>query len=75
VSSYEFPGVGHVTVSIGYTRISDPSTPTAILIDRADRAVYYSKRNGRNRVSGWEFLVEAGELPPTGPVKSDVTLF
>lgn len=75
VEGYDFPAVGRVTVSVGFTRIADSGTPTAILIDRADRAVYYSKRNGRNRVSGWEYLVETGKLPATGPLRQDVTLF
>lgn len=43
---------GRVTVSIGAARISDIETDTEHrLIERADRALYDSKRAGRNRVT------------------------
>jgi diguanylate cyclase (GGDEF)-like protein len=75
VEGFEFPGVGRVTVSSGFTRIADASTPVASLIDRADQALYYSKSHGRNRVSSWDALVAANELKlPVAPNK-DVTLF
>ena len=75
VEAYPFPGVGKVTVSIGYTRIAEPLDPTGILIDRADRAVYFAKAHGRNRVCCWEDLVEHGELPAEPASSRDVTLF
>ena len=74
VEEYRFPGVGGVTVSIGYTGITDPDPP-ATLIERADSAVYYAKAHGRNRVCCWEDLVASGELKATVPAKADVTLF
>ena len=75
VESYDFPGVGRVTVSIGYTRIMDATTPAPVLIDRADEALYYAKEHGRNRVCGWEALVAAGEVQAKPMIKADVTLF
>jgi diguanylate cyclase (GGDEF)-like protein len=75
VERFDFPGVGKVTVSVGYTRIVDAQTPAATLIDRADQAVYYAKAHGRNRVCSWEELVAAGELTPPKTAQSDVTLF
>jgi diguanylate cyclase (GGDEF)-like protein len=75
VETYRFPGVGRVTVSIGFTRIADNSTPEAMLIDRADQAVYYAKEHGRNRVCSWDELVEKGELESKTPANTDVTLF
>jgi diguanylate cyclase (GGDEF)-like protein len=75
VEGFEFPGVGRVTVSCGYTRIVDASTPVATLIDRADQALYYAKSHGRNRVSSWDALVAAGELKPPAAANKDVTLF
>ncbi len=74
VAAHEFPGVGQVTVSIGFTRMSDASVPATTLIDRADQALYYAKSHGRNRSCEWEALVEAGELAPV-PSRRDVTLF
>ncbi len=75
VENYNFPGVGRVTVSIGYTRITEPLDPTAMLIDRADSAVYFAKEHGRNRVCFWEQLVEEGELTAGVVPSRDVTLF
>ena len=75
VEEYAFPGVGRVTVSIGYTAITDSATPATTLIDRADKALYHAKAHGRNRIGGWEDLVAAGELVAPKPGKQDVTLF
>jgi diguanylate cyclase (GGDEF)-like protein len=75
VENFDFPGVGQITVSIGFTRINDVQTPAATLIDRADQAVYYAKAHGRNRVCSWEALVEAGELTPPKVATSEVILF
>jgi predicted signal transduction protein with EAL and GGDEF domain len=67
-------GVGSATVSIGFARVSDAATPAAILIDRADEALYYAKEHGRNRVCAREALVAAGELKPKAAPRPDVTL-
>jgi diguanylate cyclase (GGDEF)-like protein len=47
-SAYVYPQIGHKTVSIGITRIDSSELPTTIL-DRADKALYFSKQNGRNQ--------------------------
>ncbi len=75
VEGHKFPSVGRVTVSAGYTRISDAATPAAILIDRADQALYFAKENGRNRVCSWEDLVESGEISASRAANKDATLF
>jgi diguanylate cyclase (GGDEF)-like protein len=75
VEAYEFPGVGRVTVSVGFTRILDAATPSPTLFDRADQAVYYAKANGRNRVCSWDTLAAAGELAVKVPANKEVTLF
>lgn len=74
VEAYDFPGVGQVTVSIGFTRIADV-TPAAMLIDRADEALYWVKAHGRNRVACWEDLVRAGEIDAKPAPRGDVTLW
>jgi len=61
VASYAFPQVGHVSVSIGYARITESDYPE-IVLDRADKALYFAKQNGRNSTHGYEALAERGEL-------------
>ncbi len=61
VSNYTFPQVGQVTISAGYTKLTDNDV-SANLIDRADVALYYAKNHGRNLVIGHEKLIESGEL-------------
>jgi diguanylate cyclase len=42
--------IGQVTVSVGITHLQAGDTPRD-LIERADRALYQSKADGRNRVN------------------------
>lgn len=53
IANYNFPTVGRVTVSIGLTHVDGISMPTTQL-DNADKALYYAKDNGRNRVILYE---------------------
>jgi len=53
VANYHFPTVGRITVSIGLTHVDGISMPTTQL-DHADKALYYAKENGRNRVVLYE---------------------
>ncbi len=76
VEAYQFPSVGRVTTSIGFAAIEGGPVPATTLIDRADNAVYYAKRNGRNRVCEYEALVEEGALKPAVPTAGgEATLF
>ena len=61
VATKNFPIVGHVTVSIGVTKI-DPLEPLSTLIDKADKALYYAKNHGRNQVRSYERLLAEGLL-------------
>ena len=61
VAAFEFPQVGHITVSAGYTEIMAYDVSSQI-IDRADVALYYAKHHGRNRVCNYERLVGEGAL-------------
>jgi diguanylate cyclase (GGDEF)-like protein len=56
IESYHFPIVGHVTVSIGYAKVTETDHPKSVF-DNADKALYYSKKNGRNCLHNYEKLV------------------
>jgi diguanylate cyclase (GGDEF)-like protein len=61
ISNFDFPQVGKVTVSAGYTEIVAFDV-SSHLIDRADLALYYAKNNGRNRSCHYEQLITTGAL-------------
>ncbi|WP_448101678.1 GGDEF domain-containing protein [Luteibacter jiangsuensis] len=61
VAGHAYPQVGHVTVSIGFARITENDYPE-IVLDRADKALYFAKQNGRDSVHGYESLKARGEL-------------
>lgn len=63
IAEHEFSQIGTVTISIGFAKITDKDYPPAIL-ERADKALYYAKENGRNCVYNYEALIEEGKLTP-----------
>lgn len=73
VGNFDFPQVGKVTVSAGYTQI-DAHDISSQLIDRADLALYYAKNNGRNRICHYEQLVADGVLQ-VNKKEGDIELF
>ena len=73
VAEYEFPQIGHVTISIGYSRIGEHDYPASAL-DRADQALYFVKQHGRNGTRGFEELGASGLLGH-GKVAGTVDLF
>ncbi|MDM4767620.1 GGDEF domain-containing protein [Pelomonas sp. SE-A7] len=58
---FAFPQVGHISVSIGFTEVRAGDSPAAAF-ERADRAVYFAKGNGRNQVQSYAQLVEQGRF-------------
>ena len=71
--AYGFPQVGHITVSIGFTQVRPGDNPS-VAFERADKAVYWAKAHGRNRVAEHAALVARGELLE-GQKTGDVELF
>jgi diguanylate cyclase (GGDEF)-like protein len=61
LAGQNFPRVGKVTVSIGFTAIRDHDLPSAAF-ERADRAVYFAKEHGRNQVRCFDDLLDGGAV-------------
>jgi diguanylate cyclase (GGDEF)-like protein len=59
VERQDIPQVGQVTISIGATEMVR-NTFAGTLLDYADKALYYSKQNGRNRLTFFEDMVSEG---------------
>lgn len=59
IEAFDFPQVGHVTISGGYSRIDQNVLPQEV-VHRADRTLYQAKREGRNRMYEFEELVRNG---------------
>ncbi|HTT08204.1 MAG TPA: GGDEF domain-containing protein [Gammaproteobacteria bacterium] len=73
IASHNFPQIGKITVSVGYAGISETDFPQVVL-ERADKALYFAKDNGRNCVFNYEELVANGQLKER-PSAQSVTLF
>jgi diguanylate cyclase (GGDEF)-like protein len=73
VVHYQFPQVGHIAVSVGFTEVQPTDTPSAAF-ERADKAVYFAKTHGRNQVRGHAELVASGALEAATKV-GDIELF
>lgn len=69
-----FSRVGHVTISIGFSRLLPHDTPTNA-IERADEALYYAKQHGRDRVDGYEALVASQAIAPRQTAAGEIELF
>lgn len=69
VEEFEFPQVGHVTVSVGFTTLRGDDTPD-LAFNRADKAVYQAKATGRNRICSFADLVASGTISES-PASSD----
>jgi len=73
VGDYPFPQAGKITVSVGFTAIEVGDTPS-VALERADRAVYHAKHNGRDQVCNYADLQRRGIVEDDKRV-SDVELF
>jgi len=49
----------HITASLGVTDSTCNAENIEDFIDQADQALYYSKENGRNRVTSWKEIINA----------------
>jgi len=70
VEKYSFPQSGRVTISAGFARVLTDDSPDAAL-ERAELAIDFAQKNGRNKVCSHLDLVRRGvfaEVAPTGAV-------
>lgn len=74
LEAYEYPQIGCKTVSVGVADIS-PGESVDTIINRADKALYHAKQNGRNQVCCYETLVEEGKLAPLTVATGDIEFF
>lgn len=73
VEKFNFPQVGRVTVSCGFTSVLADDSPSSAL-EKTERAVDFAQRSGRNRVSSHLGLVRRGFFG-TEPKVGGVDLF
>lgn len=74
IETYDFPQVGQVTVSIGAVTI-DTSELASNLIEKADKALYYSKSNGRNQAHFFQSLVDSGKIEDVERTSEEIDLW
>lgn len=74
IEAHEFPQVGRITVSIGFSMVRGMDLPSDAF-DRADQAVYHAKGNGRNQVCHFEALVRDGIIAEAAAPAEDVDFF
>ena len=73
VGDYDFPQVGRISISIGYTEVQAGDTPSAAF-RRADEALYWAKGHGRNQVCSHAELLLHGHAAAASAT-GDVELF
>ncbi len=74
IETTEFPQIGRVTVSIGFSHFDYQANPTMIF-GEADKALYYAKEHGRNQVHCYQQLLSKGLVNIEDAEKADIELF
>lgn len=74
VAEYHFPRIGQVTVSIGAVEIR-PGDAAPVILDKADKALYYAKNHGRNQSHLYGNLLAKGLLEEEPVLSGDIDLF
>jgi len=74
IEEFKFPLDNKVTASIGYCEFNN-KVPLTTIIERADKALYYSKEHGRNKTSGFEILISENKLQDTQFNEGEIELF
>lgn len=74
VASHKVPQVGHISISMGATEMLR-NTFSGALLDYADKALYHSKQNGRNKVTFFEDMVAQGLAEREATPEEDLDFF
>ena len=74
IEKTEFPGVGHITATIGAVQMSRKIFHVT-LIDYADQALYYGKEHGRNQLNFFEDLMLAGKTKLESVIPGEIVIF
>jgi diguanylate cyclase (GGDEF)-like protein len=74
IGEYQFPQIGQITISIGFTHITAQDSPTVVL-EAADEALYYAKANGRNQVCHYDQLIAEGKIAVKESISGEIELF
>lgn len=71
---FSFPRVDKVTVSIGVVQFNK-DVFHATTMDYADQALYYSKENGKDRITYFEDMIESGEATQAQIESGEIDFF
>ena len=74
IEAYDFPQIGQVTASIGFTMIKADDTIPEI-VGRADEALYVAKESGRNQLANYEQLLAEGRVSVREQPGGDIEFF
>ena len=74
VESHDFPKVEQITVSIGVVEFKEEVFHVSS-IDFADQALYFSKKNGKNKITFFEDMVTSGEASIQSVEGGEIDLF
>ena len=74
IEDFNFPMENKVTASVGYCEFTN-KIPLSSIVERADKALYYSKDHGRNKVSEFEQLLDNNEIEDFIIDEGEVELF
>jgi diguanylate cyclase (GGDEF)-like protein len=74
IAEHTYPQAGEITISIGFTVITVDSDRLTI-IDRADKALYFAKNNGRNQTCSYEELVKEEKILPVSHAAGEVEIW
>ena len=61
IEKFNFPMGNELTISIGHCEFNN-DIPLSSIIERADKALYYSKENGRNQVNEFKNLLKQNKI-------------